>query len=185
MQLRPWQNKMLTCLSMAIVSISISAVTALVLSANYQSNIPDAVLRDEISEPSLSIVPSEETFEASPVISAPKANTSGYESLGTFTLTAYCPCVMCCGEWSAEHPSHSGTDYVQKTTSGTIPTAGRTIGVDPRIIPLGTTVVINGHEYIAEDCGGAIKGQRIDVFCSNHAEALAFGRQTAEVFIKK
>lgn len=106
------------------------------------------------------------------------------ESLGEFELTAYCPCVKCCGEWSAEHPSRIGTDYVQKTASGTVPLAGRTIGVDPDVIPFGTTIVINGREYIAEDRGGAINGNRIDIFFTGHDEALEFGRQTAEVFIK-
>lgn len=116
------------------------------------------------------------TVEPTPVVE--------YESLGEFTLTAYCPCVQCCGEWSAEHPSRVGTDYIQKTFSGTIPEQGRTLSVDPEVIPFGTTVVINGHEYIAEDSGGAIKGNRADVYFDSHDAALEFGRQTAEVFIK-
>lgn len=107
----------------------------------------------------------------------------GPESLGEFILTAYCPCVKCCGEWSAQHPSRIGTDYIQKTASGTIPTARRTIGVDPDVIPFGTTVIISGHEYVAEDRGGAVKGNKIDIFFDDHDEALEFGRQTAEVFI--
>ncbi len=107
-----------------------------------------------------------------------------YISLGEFTLTAYCPCVKCCGEWSAEHPSRIGTDYVQKTASGTIPVAGRTVSVDTDVIPFGSIVVINGHEYVAEDRGGAIKGNKVDVYFDSHDEALEFGRQTAEVFIK-
>lgn len=107
------------------------------------------------------------------------------ESLGEFSLTAYCPCVKCCGEWSEEHPSRIGTDYIQKTASGTIPEEGRTIGVDPDIIPFGTIVIINDHEYIAEDRGGAVKGNSIDIFFESHEEALNFGRQSAEVFVKR
>lgn len=106
------------------------------------------------------------------------------ESLGEFDLTAYCPCVKCCGEWSAEHPSRIGTGYVQRTASGTIPAAGRTIGVDTSVIPFGTTVIINGHEYVAEDRGGALKGNKIDIFFACHDKALEFGQQTAEVFIR-
>jgi len=105
-------------------------------------------------------------------------------SLGTFRLSAYCPCVKCCEIWSAEHPSRVGTDYVQKTKSGTIPTAGRTIGVDPEVIPLGTTVLINGIEYVAEDIGGGVNGNHIDIFFDTHEEACAFGIQEAEVIIK-
>jgi len=44
--------------------------------------------------------------------------------------------------------------------------------------------LIDGREYTAEDRGGAIKGNKIDVFFDTHKEALNFGRQTAEVYIK-
>jgi 3D (Asp-Asp-Asp) domain-containing protein len=92
------------------------------------------------------------------------------QSIGTFKLTAYCACPLCCGEWS------DGITYM-----GTTATAGRTIAVDPTIIPLGSTVYINGEEYIAEDIGGAIKGHRIDIFHPTHIDALEFGVQYAEV----
>lgn len=104
-------------------------------------------------------------------------------SIGLFSLTAYCLCVQCCGVWSMEHTSRIGTDYIQKTASNTIPTAGRTISVDTMIIPFGTAVIIDGHEYIAEDSGGNIKGNRIDIFFDSHTEALKFGKQKVEVYI--
>lgn len=94
--------------------------------------------------------------------------------LGEFKLTAYCTCGKCCGEWA------DGTTY-----TGTQATAGRTVAVDPKVIPLGSTVIINGDEYIAEDIGGAIKGNRIDVLLDTHQEALQFGVQYADVTIKK
>ena len=94
------------------------------------------------------------------------------ESLGEFKLTAYCPCSKCCGEWA------DGITY-----TGTVATAGRTVAVDPRVIPLGSTVRINGHDYIAEDIGGAIKENRVDVFFDTHQEALQFGVQYADVAI--
>lgn len=83
------------------------------------------------------------------------------------TITAYCPCVKCCGK----------SDGI--TATGTKAMQGRTIAVDPRYIPYGTEIVIDGQTYIAEDCGGAIKGNnRIDLFFDSHSEALSFGRQT-------
>ena len=94
------------------------------------------------------------------------------ESLGEFKLTAYCPCEKCCGEWA------DGITYM-----GTVATAGRTIAVDPSVIPLGSTVRINGHDYIAEDIGGAIKQNRVDVFFDTHQAALQFGVQYAAVAI--
>jgi len=105
-------------------------------------------------------------------------------SLGIFRVTAYCPCVICCEIWSAEHPLRIGTDFVQHTASGTIPQAGRTIATDTNIIPFGTIVVISGHEFVAEDRGGAIRGNRIDIFFDCHQEALNFGVQHLEVYIK-
>ena len=83
------------------------------------------------------------------------------------------------------HPSKTGTGYIQKTASGSIPTSGRTIATDTKVIPFGTSIIINGHEYVAEDRGGAIKGSRIDIFFDSHQEALNFGRQKTEVFMKK
>ena len=89
----------------------------------------------------------------------------------TVTATAYCACVKCCGK----------DDGI--TATGTKAKAGRTIAVDPSVIPYGTEVIINGHTYIAEDCGGAIKGDKIDVFFDTHEEALKFGRKQLAVKI--
>lgn len=108
-------------------------------------------------------------------------NAEGYTL--SVVVTAYCPCVKCCGIYSEQHPSRQNTGFVQKTSTGTIPQQGRTIAVDPSVIPLGSEVVINGHSYIAEDTGGGIKGNRIDIFFSSHQEALNWGRQTLEVMI--
>lgn len=94
-------------------------------------------------------------------------------SLGMFEITAYCPCSLCSSSWN------------RTTATGTTATAGRTIGVNPDIIPYGSRIMINGHEYIAEDTGGAMRENPrvIDVFMESHEEALQFGRQNFEVFI--
>ena len=104
--------------------------------------------------------------------------------LGEFKTTAYCTCVKCCGIWSAEHPSRVGTDYVQRTKSGTIPTADRTVSVDPDVIPLGTVLIIDGHEYIAEDTGSAVKGNVIDIYFDSHELAVEYGVQMKTIYIK-
>lgn len=105
------------------------------------------------------------------------------QSLGIFIVTAYCPCEKCCGVWSAQHPSRIGTDFVQKTKSGTIPTEGRTIGVDPDVIPLGTVVVIGGHPFQAEDTGALVKGRVVDIFFDSHEEACEWGAKYLEIFV--
>lgn len=102
-------------------------------------------------------------------------------SLGSFKVTHYCPCKKCCGK-DPDHPAYG------ITASGTVATAGRTIAVDPDVIPYGTEVLVRyedgtEHVYIAEDCGGAIDGNRLDVFMDSHQEAWNAGIKTAEVFI--
>ncbi len=100
------------------------------------------------------------------------ASTHG-EKLGKFVITAYCTCRICCGVYSGRN----------RTASGTVPTSNRTIAVDTSVIPFGTKVVINGQVYVAEDRGGAIKGNRIDMFFMTHKEAVRWGRRTMEVYL--
>lgn len=105
------------------------------------------------------------------------------ESLGEFKLTAYCSCEKCCGKWALNRPKdENGKDIVYGST-GAILVAGTSIAVDPSVIPYGSQVEINGHTYTAHDTGGAIKGNRIDVYFDNHQDALNFGVQYAEVFL--
>lgn len=99
-----------------------------------------------------------------------KAKT--WKTLGTFRLSYYC---------SERYPHICNAGYPYKTASGTTVTPGRTIAVDPRIIPLGSKVKIDKKVYIAEDTGGAIRGNRIDVCVSSHSEALRLGIQYKKV----
>jgi 3D (Asp-Asp-Asp) domain-containing protein len=66
-----------------------------------------------------------------------------------------------------------------------MPKQGRTIAVDPKVIPYGSRVEINGHVYVAEDCGGAIKNKRIDIYFDSHARCNQFGVQYADVYLVK
>lgn len=70
------------------------------------------------------------------------------------------------------------------TASGTVPEKGRTIAVDPDVIPLGSEVMIDGQVYIAEDTGGAIKGNKLDLFVGTEADSIQYGVQQHEVFVK-
>lgn len=94
-------------------------------------------------------------------------------SLGEFKVTAYCPCVECSDQWG------------DITYTGTTAKAGHTIAVDPEIIPLGSEVEIDGHTYIAEDIGGLVKGNHIDIYFNTHDEAIEWGRQFKEVLLIK
>ena len=104
-------------------------------------------------------------------------------SLGEFKLTAYCSCEICCNKWALNRPVDENGNEIVYGSIGERLNEGYSIAVDPTIIPYRTEVIINGHTYKAQDCGGAIKGNRIDVYFSSHEDALEFGVQYAEVFL--
>lgn len=68
------------------------------------------------------------------------------------------------------------------TASGTHVKQGRTIAAPPWI-PFGTTVIINGHSYVAEDRGSAIQGNCIDIYMDSREAAMEFGRKELEVTV--
>lgn len=100
-------------------------------------------------------MPERKLFE--PIEIEEKEKTSNLIYLGNFKLTGYCNCEECNGIW-AWGPTYSGV----------MPMSWHTIAVDTNVIPIGTHVIINGNEYVAEDTGSAIIGNRIDIYCDNH-----------------
>ena len=89
------------------------------------------------------------------------ANTSNGNTK-IFKVTAYCSCAKCFCKTTGI------------TASATKATAGRTIATSGQFA-FGTKLIINGQEYTVEDRGGAIQGNRIDVYMNSHSEALAWG----------
>lgn len=64
------------------------------------------------------------------------------------------------------------------------PSGWSTIAVDRNVIPLGTKVYVENYGYaIAEDVGGAIKGNKIDIYVNSTAEAYRWGRRTVTIYI--
>lgn len=113
-----------------------------------------------------------DTTEAvSTVESIPETTIASYQDLGDFKITAYCACAKCCGKNAKKGITRTGTK----------PQANHTISVDPKIIPLGTTVYIDGCSYVAEDTGSGIHGKKIDMYFNTHQEALNFGVQHKHV----
>lgn len=104
-------------------------------------------------------------------------------SLGIFKLTAYCSCQRCCGSYALNRPVDESGNEIVYGSIGVRLVAGVSIAVDPRVIPYGTQVEIDGHTYTAHDTGGNIKGNRIDVYFDDHQEAWDFGTQYTEVFV--
>lgn len=84
---------------------------------------------------------------------------SNWISLGTFKITYY---------WEGED------EWGAMTATGVIAQGGRTIAVDPSVIPYGSEIMIDGHIYIAEDCGGAVKGNVIDIFVNKPRQEMYY-----------
>lgn len=91
-----------------------------------------------------------------------------YRYIGECTITAYCPCEQCCGRWA--------------DASG-LPAGPGIVAVDPDVIPLGSTVIIDGMKYLAADTGSGVEGLHIDIFLASHEETVAHGVRTAEVWV--
>ncbi len=110
------------------------------------------------------------------IIVTSRGNTS-YRKAFTVTATAYTDNHQSQGKW------------VGKTASGMTPQVG-VIAVDPKVIPLGTKLYIQGlngsKDYgfaIAGDKGSAIKGNRVDLFFDTETEVYNFGRRKVKVYI--
>ena len=103
-------------------------------------------------------------------------------SLGIFTVTAYCSCEKCCGEWANNRPLDENGNPIVYGASGEQLIADYSIAVDLDLIPYGETIYINDMPYVAHDKGSAIQGKKIDIYMSSHQKALEWGRQTMEVF---
>lgn len=112
----------------------------------------------------------------------------------TLEATGYCKCQECCG-WKrnllmqpvyAYGPQKGERKKIGVTASGTKAKPGRTIAADTNVFPFGTRLKIPGYGWgTVEDRGGAIQGQRIDLFFRTHKEALQWGRKTVTVQVDR
>lgn len=92
--------------------------------------------------------------------------------IGRFRISHYCPCAICNGGYGV-------------AAVGTPLTPWYTIAVDSSVIPLNSSIYIEGYgTFKAQDTGGAIKGKRIDVCVNNHAEANSLGVIYRDVYLK-
>ncbi|MGG1514649.1 ubiquitin-like domain-containing protein [Paenibacillus oryzisoli] len=141
--------------------------------------VAEAVVGEEVQAQSVSKVISVGTKNPVVVLSSSSPNvdevakngvTFGYKQiLKNVKLTAYSSDVASTGK-------SEGSAGYGKTYTGTTVTEGRTIAVDPKVIPLGWWVYIEGLGFRrAEDIGSAVKGQMIDVYFDDHNYANRFG----------
>lgn len=106
---------------------------------------------------------------------AEQASKSKMEYVGVYKLTGYCPCYSC------------SEGYGSNTASGARATEGVTVAADTRKLPLGTRIYIEGvGERVVQDVGGAIKGNKLDIYVNNHSSCYNPAYNTsAKVYIIK
>ena len=113
----------------------------------------------------------------------PDPEEQAYLTMETFSgdVLAYTDCL------TVEATAYSGGG---KTAMGTAAGEG-TVAVDPDVIPLGSRLYITAEDgsswvygyAVAEDTGGSIQGERVDLFFWSDSDGRAFGRRTAKVYV--
>lgn len=84
-------------------------------------------------------------------------------NMGLFKITAYCPCQSC------------SCHYGRHTASLKMARSNHTVAVDPSVINVGDKLKVGGKIYYAEDTGGRVIGDTIDIFFDTHEEVEEFG----------
>lgn len=114
--------------------------------------------------------------QAAAQAAAAPADNGGLEYLGTFMITNYCHCPLCCGAYGSWDPNY------QAYGSANMPLIpDYSVAVDIGQIPYGTRLMINGREYMAADTG--VPAGVIDIYHQTHEAALAGGMCYADVYV--
>ncbi|OHB58354.1 MAG: hypothetical protein A2173_09170 [Planctomycetes bacterium RBG_13_44_8b] len=165
-----------TIIRLAIVLCILSCIVCI---AHTKANSRVPLLSTTVAETDVLSIP--DTQSSIPV----KNQESGIETpsqpsdqwqIVRMRVTAYCPCEKCCGEYA---------DGV--TACGHVIKSGDTFAAADRRYPFGTEMIIegynNGQPIKVLDRGGAIRGDRLDLFFHTHEEALQWGVHYIDVKI--
>lgn len=99
--------------------------------------------------------------------------------LGKYTITAYCGCEICCGDYALNR-----TKGVVYGASGVELQEGVSVASS---LPFGTSLIIEGNKYTVQDktaewIEDKYEGEIIDLYFENHLDALNFGKQVKDVY---
>ena len=188
--------RLVNAIEIAVLAIVFFSCLGVLIYLEFHDEVEETVEQEVVTEPApkrtTALTPLEQPMQLLEAPVEPEHEATEYAafpeepalvSLGEFKITHYCPCPKCCGKSESD-------PWYGITSTGTKATEGRTIAVDPTVIPYGSDVLLryaDGTEAIftAEDCGGAIKSKRIDVFMDSHQAALVEGVKYAEVYLVK
>lgn len=153
----------------------IEAEHEIVLRSNQEPKEDYAATDTEVSIALMKIEESQKKLEEKETSKNSKPSSSKQQKkyIGEFKLTGYCSCSSCSGGWGSQ------------TAAGVPARAGTTVAADRNVLPLGTRIYIEGvGERIVQDVGGAIKGNKIDVYVNSHSDCYADNiNTTAKVYI--
>ncbi len=138
------------------------------LVANEAARAEEARKAEENSKKAKEVAASDSNSSKGQTLSRGESNSTSYSKVMVMEATAY------------------AGDGITASGNGTNrnPNGYSTIAVDPRVIPLGSRVYVEGYGYaIAHDTGGDIKGNRIDLFMNSEAECNSWGRRSVKVYI--
>ncbi len=141
------------------------------------SSIPDQVPAStevsvtSVSKPDTASV-AKSVPTATPTVSRAGSDVNREKQVLTMVATGYDGCYEC------NKPYYGQPSYIG------LPLARGIVAVDPKVIPMGTKLYVEGYgEAIAADQGNAIKGNRIDLYFDTHQQALNYGKKTVKVTI--
>ena len=177
-EMTAWQKEAISVLAFStaanialyarIVSLDKAVETS---AARYQAQIESAERTRDLAVEQLeaAILQAEADRQARAEQAAAYEAIGVYQYIGECTITAYCPCEECCGRWA------------DGLTATGLPSGPGIVAVDKSVIPLGSTVVIDGQRYLAADTG--VTGNHVDVCLAEHEATVEAGVRTAEVWV--
>lgn len=155
--------------SMRMVGKEVQTVTKDKIIAIGTKPLPKAVVATTVTSKSTTSKTSKVSAKSNNVASKAGVDFEYKKIIRNVSMTAY----------SSEEPGIGN-----RTASGTRVTEGRTIAVDPSVIPIGWWVYIEGLGFRrAEDTGGAIKGNKVDVYYDSLSHARNFGRKSRTIYV--
>lgn len=168
--------------ALAIMLLSITVIFALVMACgNAKAEENYVIVPVEVITPKSVVCEQQEAPETNENELIEQALLENATKIEKVTLTHYCICEKCCGK-SPDDPGYG------ITASGRKATPYVSVAVDPDVIPLGSDVLVDYGDsdikyYRADDTGGAVKSNHIDLCVSNHQEALNLGVKTVTVWV--
>lgn len=177
-EMTAWQKEAISVLAFStaanialyarIVSLDKAVETS---AARYQAQIESAERTRDLAVEQLGavVLQTEADRQARAEQAAAYEAIGAYQYIGECTITAYCPCEECCGRWA------------DGVTATGLPAGPGVVAVDPEVIPLGSTVIIDGQRYLAADTG--VMGKHVDVCLTDHDATVEAGVRMAEVWV--